>query len=62
MLVFHSVVGVITCLEASCGHVRINLMPRAKASDGGKRDGFGSLSAYRVSLGIEAIRKVSDAT
>jgi hypothetical protein len=55
-----NVVGMVTCLETSCGNVRINLVPRAKASDGGKKEGLGSLSAYRVSSTVEDIEKVLD--
>jgi hypothetical protein len=42
------VVGKVTCLEHGCDSVSIPLIPRVKVSDGGKSDGLGSLSAYRV--------------
>jgi hypothetical protein len=44
-----AVVGVVVCLEVGCGNVVINLGPRSRIPDGGKRDGIGSLVAYRVS-------------
>ena len=40
-------VGFVTCLKNGCNAV-IPLAQRNRARDGGKGDGFGSLSAYRV--------------
>ena len=39
--------GSVTCLKDGCNKT-IPLMQRGRPNDGGKRDGFGSLSAYRV--------------
>lgn len=40
-------VGTVTCHKEGCNQV-IPLKKRVRARDGGKRDGFGSLSEYRV--------------
>lgn len=39
--------GNATCLEQGCNSVSISLTPRVNVFDGGKNDGFGSLSTYR---------------
>ncbi|TFY75228.1 hypothetical protein EWM64_g8784 [Hericium alpestre] len=39
--------GTVTCLEKGCARRRISLGPRATADDGGLKEGFGSLKAYR---------------
>lgn len=43
-------VGSVICLEPGCDGISIPLVRRVKASDGGRREGLGSLSAYRVNL------------
>lgn len=43
----HSLVGFVTCLKDGCNK-NIELIRRVRAYDGGKADGLGSLSAYRV--------------
>jgi hypothetical protein len=40
--------GTVACLEQGCEGVSIPLIPRVKFFDGGRGDGLGSLSAYRV--------------
>ncbi|KAJ7275100.1 SNF2 superfamily protein [Mycena rebaudengoi] len=42
--------GVVICLEEGCDSLAIPLVRRVKVKDGGKRDGLGSLSAYRVHI------------
>ncbi|KAJ6631188.1 SNF2 family N-terminal domain-containing protein [Mycena sp. CBHHK59/15] len=42
--------GTVTCLENGCGSISIPLIKRVKMSDGGKREGLGSLSAYRTHI------------
>ncbi|KAF7976186.1 hypothetical protein HWV62_7352 [Athelia sp. TMB] len=44
----HFGLGLITCLEAGCSQIPINLVARVKMRDGGKQDGLGSLSTYRM--------------
>ncbi|KAL5514334.1 hypothetical protein ACEPAG_2422 [Sanghuangporus baumii] len=39
--------GVLTCLETGCQGLQVSLTRSAKVSDGGKKDGIGSLVAYR---------------
>ncbi|KAF8970384.1 P-loop containing nucleoside triphosphate hydrolase protein [Flammula alnicola] len=46
----------VTCLEDNCNEV-IPLIRRVRAHDGGKRDGLGSLSAYRNHLSSHNNRK-----
>ncbi|KDQ22579.1 hypothetical protein PLEOSDRAFT_1109681 [Pleurotus ostreatus PC15] len=42
--------GFITCFEAGCGRAVIKLIRSAKAGDGGKKEGFGSLAAYKFHI------------
>lgn len=44
-----SAVGRVYCLEEGCRDVVISLVPRPNVKDGGLKEGFGSLLAYRVS-------------
>ncbi|KAJ7637082.1 SNF2 family N-terminal domain-containing protein [Roridomyces roridus] len=42
--------GFVTCLEDGCDSLRVPLIKRIKAKDGGIRIGLGSLSAYRAHI------------
>ncbi|KAJ6571813.1 SNF2 family N-terminal domain-containing protein [Mycena capillaripes] len=51
--------GTVTCLEEGCNRISIPLIQRVKTTDGGLRDGLGSLSPYRVHIEGHATHKQS---